>query len=413
MAELYDYQLEALCRLKSGSILCGGVGSGKSLTGIAWAYFDMFGIEYGYKRVPEKEIFDGAKLYIITTAKKRDTNEWEKDLNSWFGCFKEEWPVDVVIDSWNNIKKYVGTKNAYFLFDEQRLVGYGQWVKSFLKIARWNKWILLTATPGDSWIEYAPVFIANGFFLNKSDFVCRHVVYNRFTNFPLIERYVDVGKLERLRNDILVKMDFEREARPFEIRVSCDYDRELYKKVEVERFDPFNEWPVENIAQYCKLLHYICNSDPDRIAKIRSTFKDLPLKRVIIFYNFNYELDILRRWLTDDKIPYSEWNGQKHEQIRKDCEEWVYLVQYSAGCEGWNCIDTNIIFFYSPNYSYKVMTQAKGRIDRCNTKFEELMYYIFISDSSIDKRTEKCLRVKKNFNEKEFCYGRFDSFCKR
>ena len=406
MNELYDYQLEALYRLKSGSILCGGVGSGKSLTGIAWAYFNMFGIEYCYSRQAEKEIYDGSTLYIITTAKKRDSREWQSDLNKWFGCFEEEWPIKVVIDSWNNIKKYIGVKNAYFLLDEQRLVGYGQWVKSFLKIARGNKWILLTATPGDTWMEYLPVMIANGYFVNKTDFICRHVVYNRFTNFPLIERYVNVGRLEEIRNDILVKMDFERETRPFEMRISCMYDKELYNKVAVDRWDPFNNWPVENVSQYCSLLHYICNSDPDRIRKVRDEYKNLPLKRVIIFYNYNYELDILRHWLIEENIPYSEWNGQKHEDIRKDSEEWVYLVQYSAGSEGWNCIDTNVIFFYSLNYSYKVMTQAKGRIDRCNTSFKDMKYYIFVTDSSIDKRIEKCLRMKKNFNEKEFGYGK-------
>ena len=402
MSELYDYQLEALYRLKSGSILCGGVGSGKSLTGIAWAYFNMFGIEYCYSRQAEKEIYDGSTLYIITTAKKRDSREWQGDLNKWFGCFEEEWPIKVVIDSWNNIKKYIGVKNAYFLLDEQRLVGYGQWVKSFLKIARGNKWILLTATPGDTWMEYLPVFIANGYFVNKTDFICRHVVYNRFTNFPLIEKYVDVGKLEKIRADILVKMDFERETKSFEMRITCAYDKELYNKVAVDRWDPFNNWPVENVSQYCSLLHYICNSDPDRIRKVRDEYKNLPLKRVIIFYNYNYELDILRHWLIDEKIPYSEWNGQKHEDIRRDSEEWVYLVQYSAGSEGWNCIDTNVIFFFSLSYSYKVMTQAKGRIDRCNTSFKDMKYYIFVSDSSIDKRIEKCLRMKKNFNEKEF-----------
>ena len=389
MIELFDDQKESLSRLKSGSILYGGVGSGKSLTGIAWYDKETFRIK------PKPD------LYIITTAKKRDSKEWEEDISKYFCCFIDHLPFNLKIDSWNNIKKYVEVKNSYFLFDEQRLVGYGTWTKSFLKIAKCNKWILLTATPGDTWMEYMPVMIANGYFKNKSDFICRHVVYNRFVNFPLVDRYVNEARLEEIRNDILVKMDFKRNTIPVEMRVKCNYDKELYSVVEKDRWDPFENWPVQNISQYCSLLHKIVNSDKSRIANVDRTYRSLKLKRVIIFYNYTYELDILREWCETYKIPYAEWNGQKHQDA-PTTEEWVYLVQYAAGCEGWNCIDTNVVFFYSQSYSYKQMCQAKGRIDRRNTSFTEMIYYIFESDASIDRNINKCLRGKKDFNERAF-----------
>lgn len=406
MVKLEDDQLDALTRLKSGSILWGGVGSGKSLTGIAWFYFNAYNLceSFGRSRDEVSEIgkFHIPDLYIITTAKKRDSREWEGDLFKWFGCDLSELPFNIKIDSWNNIKKYVEVKNSYFLFDEQRLVGYGTWVKSFLKIARWNKWILLTATPGDSWMEYLPIMIANGYFKNKSDFICRHVVYNRFVNFPLIDRYVNERRLEEIRNDILVKMNYESKAESVEMRIRCNYDRKLYDKVAKDRWNPFDNWPVENVSQYCALLHKICNTDPSRIRHVDDEFKRLPLKKVIIFYNYTYELEILRHWCEEEGIPYSEWNGQKHQDIRKEAE-WVYLVQYSAGQEGWNCIETNNIFFYSQSYSYKAMKQAKGRVDRRNTGFTVMNYYIFESDSPIDNSINKCLKGKRDFNEREFC----------
>lgn len=391
---LFDHQVEALKHLKSGSILNGGVGSGKSITAVAW--YDQ--CTEGFGKRPS--------LYIITTAKKRDSREWQSDICKYFACLIDNIPFELKIDSWNNIKKYIGVKNSYFIFDEQRLVGYGTWTKSFLKISKSNKWILLTATPGDTWMEYMPVMIANGYYKNKSDFICRHVVYNRFVNFPMIDRYVNVGRLEQIRNDILVKMDFDRSTVPVEMRIKCGYDKDLYSRVEKDRWNPFEDWPVENISQYCALLHKIVNSDPSRIANVDRTFRSLKLKRVIIFYNYTYELDILRDWCESYKIPYSEWNGQKHQDI-PNTEEWVYLVQYSAGSEGWNCIDTNTIFFYSQSYSYKQMCQAKGRIDRLNTTFTEMNYYIFESDASIDKAINRCLKGKKDFNERAF-YNRRD-----
>lgn len=405
--ELMEHQLDALRYLKSGSVLHGGVGSGKSLTAIAWHYFDAFDISIDAEgglnqRTPLLEK-DGwiDDLVIITTAKKRDTHEWIFDLTKWYGGDLRDLPFNVHIDSWNNIKKYVGFKNAYFIFDEQRLVGYGTWTKSFLKIARCNKWILLTATPGDTWLEYMPVMIANGYYLNKSDFIKRHVVYNPYVNFPCVQRYVDTGVLKKIRNDILVEMPFEKHTDSSEIHVRCSYDRDIYKIVEKERFNPYTNWPIENVSEYCVLLRKVCGSHPDRIEQVHRQFKQLPIKKVIIFYNYNYELELLREWCLSEDIPFGEWNGQRHTLIPEG-ETWVYLVQYAAGNEGWNCVETPYMFFYSMTYSYKMFKQAKGRIDRMNTPFTQLVYYIFETDSSIDQRIKKCIQSKKDFNEKDF-----------
>lgn len=90
-------------------------------------------------------------LCIITTARKRDTGEWDEELAHFYMSTDPEHDIyehKVVVDSWNNIGKYVGVKNAFFIFDEQRVVGKGAWVKSFYKITQNNEWILLSATPG-------------------------------------------------------------------------------------------------------------------------------------------------------------------------------------------------------------------------------------------------------------------------
>lgn len=385
MVQLFDHQKAALEKLHSGSILCGGVGSGKSITGIAWYWKNVF----------EKEPCD---LYIITTARKRDTLEWDRECAR-FGLSDEREKsiggVKVTIDSWNNIGKYTGVKGCFFLFDEQRVVGYGAWVKSFLKITKANQWILLSATPGDTWMDYIPVFIANGFYKNKTEFCRRHVVYNRFARYPQVSRFVEEKHLNRLRSDILVTMDFTRQTIAHHERVVIGYDREKYDGVMRTRWNPYKDQPIAEASELCQTLRKIVGSDPGRIAKIREIMKTHP--RVIIFYNYDYELEILRKL----KCTVAEWNGHKHDPLPEG-EKWAYLVQYTAGAEGWNCITSDTVIFYSQSYSYKQMIQAAGRIDRLNTPFRDLYYYHLVSMSKIDMAIGRALRNKKNFNESAF-----------
>lgn len=383
--ELFEHQKKALEQLHSGSILCGGVGSGKSLTGIAYY------MEREFKREP-------IDLYIITTARKRDTLEWEHECMK-FGlgtdreCSMEN--VLVTIDSWNNIGKYVDIKDCFFLFDEQRVVGYGAWVKSFLKITKSNRWILLSATPGDTWMDYVPVFIANGFYKNKTEFCRRHVVYNRFARYPQVSRYVEEKHLNRLRSSILVTMDFRRETIAHHERVVVNFDREKYDNIMKTRWNIYKNEPIAESSELCQTLRRVVGSDPSRLEKIEEVMLAHP--RAIIFYNYDYELEILRKLNTT----VAEWNGHKHEPL-PDGDKWAYLVQYTAGAEGWNCITTDTIIFYSQSYSYKAMVQAAGRIDRLNTPFIDLYYYHIVSMSKIDMAIARALRNKKNFNENAF-----------
>ena len=394
---LYGYQLDALNQMHNGCILCGGVGSGKSRTALAYFYTKNGGlVNTGTEYVPmdDTKVQD---LYIITTARKRDTLEWESELTPFLMYPKENlYSNKIVIDSWNNIGKYKDVKNAFFIFDEQRVVGYGKWAKTFIKIAKANDWILLSATPGDTWMDYIPVFIANGFYRNKYDFVKQHVVYSRFSKYPKIDRYLNTGRLIRLRREILVDMDFSRKTCSHHEDIYCEYDISTYKDVGRKRWDPYRDEPIQNIGSLCYIWRRIVNSDESRQTKLLELFDKH--EKIIVFYNFDYELDILRALQYGDDVEIAEWNGHKHQPLPEG-NRWVYLVQYTAGCEGWNCIKTDTVIFYSQNYSYKVMEQAAGRIDRLNTPYMDLYYYHLKSRASIDLAIARALRQKKKFNE--------------
>lgn len=447
MIELYDYQEKAVQQMKNGCILCGGVGSGKSRTALAYYFTENGGELYGEDfYIPMCD--PPQDLYIITTARKRDDLEWEGELCPFLLSTKRSaslYSNKVVIDSWNNISKYTQVRKAFFIFDEQRVIGSGAWVKAFLKITQENNWILLSATPGDTWMDYIPVFVANGFYKNRTEFIREHVVFNRSSKYPKVDRYLNTGRLIRLRDKILVDMDFKRQTTSHHEDVFVKYDISKYKDAIRTRTNPYirgyvpckendpyglqvgKDIPVSEVASnilpgvgyepedgdyvkivnqpikqasgLCYVLRRIVNSDESRQKALLELFEKH--SRLIVFYNFDYELDILKGLDYGDEASIAEWNGHKHQPV-PESKSWVYFVQYTAGAEGWNCVKTDTIVFYSQNYSYKIMEQAAGRIDRLNTPYSDLYYYHLKSRSGIDLAISKALSQKKKFNERKF-----------
>lgn len=389
MPILDDYQEKAVEMLKTGAILCGDTGSGKSIT--ALAYFHEKVCKGQTNPWRDRTLYK--KLYIITTARKRDTHEWEGELVRFLLV------GDTVVDSWNNIKKYADVKDAFFIFDEQRVVGYGAWSKTFIKIAKNNDWILLSATPGDTWSDYIPVFIANGFYRNKTEFCQQHVVYNKFTNFVKIEKYINTGRLILYRSQILVDMEYIKSTVQHHTFVTCSFNKFKYDRIVKDRWNIYEDCPIENASQLCYLMRKVVNSDQSRLEALEKLLERN--SKLIIFYNFDYELEMLRQFAKDVGVVCQEWNGHKHELVPKG-KRWIYLVQYISGSEAWNCTETDTMVFFSQNYSYKTMKQSAGRIDRRNTPYKDLYYYHLVSKSSIDNGIRNTLNKKKDFNESKF-----------
>lgn len=381
---LYPHQEKALNKLRNGCILVGGVGAGKT----------KVALEYYKKNEAPKPCI------VITTAKKRDSMDWDDEAR-WINLFKAREEVvaegQLTVDSWNNIEKYIGLTDCFFIFDEQRLVGAGAWVKAFIKIAKNNHWIMLSATPGDTWLDYIPVFVANGFYKNRTEFKREHVVYNTFTKFPKVDRYVGVGTLVRHRNSILVSMPYQKHTTRHTENMYVEHDVELLKRVTDDRWHVYEDRPIKDIAELFMVMRKVVNSDPSRIEAIKGLLKKH--KRLIVFYNFNYERDALLELGKD--ITVAEWTGHKHQEV-PETEEWLYIVQYIAGAEGWNCVATNATAFYSLTYSYKLWEQSHGRIDRLNTPFSDLYYYVLMSKSRIDLAILAALKAKKSFNNADY-----------
>lgn len=390
---LRQHQIEALKDLANGKVLCGSVGSGKSLTAVAYWYTTICGGGIDPLTPRRSHI----PCYVITTAKKRNDKEWDLEFAR-VGIDRNDENGDAHVLAWNEIHKVADVTGAFFIFDEQRASGSGKWAKTFIRIAQQNQWIMLSATPGDVWLDYIPLFIANGFYKNRTEFIRRHVVFNNFAKFPQVQRYLETGVLERYRRQILVDMPVERHTTRVRRSVQVKHDEELYSQIAKTRFDPWKDEPVQNAGGLCYLFRRVVNDNPKRYTAVLDVLKRHP--RVVIFYNFDYELEILRR-LGGEGWTVAEYNGHKHEPVPSG-ESWVYLVQYTSGCEGWNCTTSDAMIFFSLNYSYRVMEQAEGRIDRLNTPYSRLYYYRLVTDSAIDRGITDAISRKKVFNERAF-----------
>ena len=397
-------QIQAVRQLQNGSILAGGVGSGKTLTSLAW-YLTSVCNAASFKKggsLAKKKVKGSPTLYVITTAKKRDSLEWEEEaarlgLSTDPACSFTG--SSIVVDSWNNIGKYSDREHAVFFFDEQRASGSGRWVKEFLKITRKNTWLLLSATPGDVWMDYLPVFMAHGFFRTRTEFMEDHVIFDRFAKYPKVKRYIGEAKLQRLRRSILVEMPVERHTTRERETVYCDYDRDLYKWVVKNRMDPWTEEPIRDAGGVCRILRKVVSDNDWRSEQAKCILSSN--ERVIVFYNYNYELDRILAVAESLGLPTAQWNGHRHDAIPAE-PRWVYICQYTSAAEGWNCTSTDTVLFWSLNYSWRVTEQCEGRIDRLNTPYSRLKYYFLESHSSIDEAVRRSLSSKKVFNERAF-----------
>lgn len=403
--------MEAIHKMHNGCILNGGVGSGKSLTSLGYYYLQNGGGEEFLLGGEYKRMKNPSDLCIITTAMKRDKLEWDQELSYFLLSKNPEvnfYKNKVVIDSWNNIGKYKEVQNAFFIFDEDHVTGYGAWAKAFLKIAERNSWILVTATAGDKWEDYIPVFIANGFYRNKTEFVNEHIVYDYRVKFPKVRQYLRTGRLIKLRRQILVPMDFNRATIQHHEDVFVKYDVYDYKQLTKIRRNLETGIPFKSGNELCYAWRKLVNSDISRQIAVLEIFEKHP--KLIVFYNFDYELEILKDIFGGyENVQVAEWNGHNHDPI-PETVSWVYLVQYNAGSEGWNCTKTDTILFYSQTYSYKSLKQAEGRIDRMNTKFSDLYYYHLKSHAPIDVGISRALKEKKNFNESAYLRENCNSY---
>lgn len=378
LKKLRPAQRDAVDRMHDGCVLLGRTGSGKTMTALG----------YWLKVHAQQD------LYVVTTPAKRDAMEWEGD-SAKLGQYL---PPERVV-SWNKIKDFEYLESAFVVFDEQRVSGSGKWVKSFLKIAKRNDWILLSATPGDVWIDWLPLFIANGFYRTRTQFTDRHVIWDPHTRYPRIKRYIEEDRLERCQEAICVYLASPNPISRMVHDELVSYDSRKYAEVTRKRWNPFEVRPMMDAGELCRVQRRIVLENVCREEALERLLKGHP--RALVFYSYNYELEAIKAVCERLGRSYGQRNGHRHDPVPVSKEPWVYIVQYQSA-DAWNCISTNIAILYSLPYSWRQQEQAMGRIDRMNTPFDELHYYRLMTDSTIDNAILACLDRKETFNERVY-----------
>lgn len=390
MIELREHQKDALREMHNGCVLYGGTGSGKGYTALHY---------YIQNESPKK-------LVVITTARKRNDRDWEREAESLKIFTDERFSSkhgEIEVESWNNIGKYADLKDCFFIFDEQRAVGRGKWAKTFIKIAKKNNWVLLSATPGDTWMDYVPLFVANGMFKDRTDFQRKHVIFRPYLKYPVVDRYINETKLEMLRNYILVEMPYDRLTTRHQNWIEVGHNQEFMDLVWNNRWNPLEDEPIRDPAELFRTMRKVSNIHTSRSAEVLKALKKH--NRLIVWYNFDYELELLRRLPASTTlgtlVPILEYNGHKKDPLPPE-GPMIYLVQYVAGAEAWNCTTVNAMVFYSLTYSWRNFHQAQGRIDRMDNTYMDLYYYMLVSKTKIDSKIQEALERKEDFNEREF-----------
>lgn len=158
------------------------------------------------------------------------------------------------------------------------------------------------------------------------------------------------------------------------------------------------EYVAANVLVELTASRQLCNSKDKQQAFIDliNSIND----RVVVFYNFDSELDTLKTLVKDR--PIAEVNGHTNtEQIYHDNDNCVLFVQYQAGARGLNLQDGNKIIYYSLTLSSDLFEQSKKRIHRIGTKYP-CFYWILQTKDSVEESIYKSLNRQEDYNEELF-----------
>lgn len=401
MPELYKFQQQAVDDLRSGKkIVVIGTGCGKTACMFRW-----------FQAVGKK------KILVVTTPSKAKSGDMQKEAVLWNG---QEWVDELdefVVISWHKLRKWQQQHSSVLAlhgrewaiaFDEvAKAKGYSSGMgRAFQMLTRYvSSWTGYTATPGDKWIDLMPYMVATKKFRNKTDFLNRHAIIQRYKGFPEITRYMDTERLQEIWDSITTRPDTSQVSRelPKETHSVVEFKAPSgYKKTVKERINPETGEYIESTMGIVHMCRQLCFTKEKQ--EWLSEFMEGLGTNCVFFCNYIEEEERLceiakkalpkgaRVWRIDGshhEIPTAETIG-KYD---------VVVAHYASGGEALNLQFMNYWCSVSPNYSLSVSVQARGRIKRIGQKNPMFFYYLK-TIGTIESDIYRCLKGKKDFSER-------------
>ena len=180
-----------------------------------------------------------------------------------------------------------------------------------------------------------------------------------------------------------------------------------YKKFMKDRIIKIDDKELTGDSTLSKRLYarMLCSAySKDKISRLIDLVNSTS-DRVIIFYNFNTELEALKKAVSDR--PISIVNGQvKDLKAYENNDNSVTLIQYQAGAMGLNFQKANRIIYFSLPERSELFEQSKARICRIGQE-KQCYYHIMMCRKSVEEKIYECLLMRKDYTDelfrKEFC----------
>lgn len=399
MITLRSYQQDAVEALLNGKhIVVASCGVGKGFISLEWAR--------GTKK---------SNVLVITQASKVKSNDFVEEAK----LLDEKWynsQSSFTVVSWNSLAKWLKEHQSEnfadyaIIADEiQRIKNYSTGMgKSFLKIASHTKcWAGFTATPGESWIQMMPYFVACGFVKHKTDFTNKFCVTQSFKGYIEIIGYNHEEVLNKWWSGITYFPDTKEMEKqlPSEthkvvhFKAPTGYAKVLKTKTRLDT-DEF----IDTSMAMCHYLRQLCCSK-EKVEWLKEFVESLDTS-CVVFYTYIEEGEKIKEALKGVKI--WEINGKKHDIPTADTigKHDVVLAQWESGSASLNLQFMNYWVSFSPCYSLTTSCQSRGRIKRIG-QTKPMFYYYLKTDHTIENDIYKALKEKRDFSETVWYENKF------
>lgn len=428
--ELYEHQKEALQQTsdKNRVAYYHDMGLGKTFTG------------------GEKMMQLGAKVNLVICQKSK-IDDWIEHFKThydkiWvlnltnvpqFNMFVDEWicskykdtmPQCVAVINYDLVWRRPELKQLHdftLMLDESSLIQNETAKRTkFIMKLNYQNLILLSGTPtGGKYEKLYSQLKMLGYEMTKKSFYNMYVDfhYDNRQGFPLmiIDGYKNVERLKKKMRDygchflkteeVLTLPD--QNFIPVKIKKNSLYGE--FMKNRIVRVPNKQNVFVELVGDttLTKLLYarQLCGAYSNEKLKAFTDLVESTNDRLIVFYNFNNELEQLKYVCDALERPYSVVNGTDKDLYAYDnFNGSITLIQYQAGAMGLNLQKANKIIYFTPPLSSELYEQSKKRIHRIGQQFS-CFYYNLICTGSVEEKIYKTLEMRKDYTEALFERG--------